>query len=70
TRAETNMAMMYAQGLGVTQNLEKAAFWFRKAAQGGNVIAQFHIGQMYSIGSGVDLDDEKAVFWFRKVAKQ
>ncbi len=32
-RAETNMAMMYAQGLGVSQNLEKAAFWFRKAAR-------------------------------------
>ena len=45
---------MYYNGKGVDQNYEKAAAWFKKAAEHGeHVKAQFHLGQMYYWGEGV-----------------
>ena len=48
----------------------EAARWFRKAAEQGNVIAQFNLGELYFYGWGVDQNDTEAARWYRKAAEQ
>ena len=42
----------------------------QKAAEQGDVDAQFNLGVMYEQGKGVAQDDKQAVAWFRKAAEQ
>ncbi len=51
-------------------NNEKAFEWYKKAAEQGNVDAQFKLGEYYRDGKGVVQDLEKAVEWFTKAAEQ
>ena len=51
--AEYNLAWCYENGKGVEQNLEKAAYWFEKAAIQGDVTAQLYIGNYYFTGCAV-----------------
>ena len=44
--------------------------WFRKAAEQGEIYAQYNLGWMYGTGTGVPQDDDEAVKWFRKAAEQ
>jgi hypothetical protein len=44
--------------------------WFRKAAEQGDVVAQFNLGLMYEHGQGVPQDYVQAVAWYRKAADQ
>ena len=48
----------------------KAAEWYRKSADRGNVNAQFNLGGMYYKGEGVTQDYTKALKWFSKAAEQ
>jgi len=41
---------MYYTGDGVIQDYTQAVFWYRKAAEQGNVLAQFALGVMYETG--------------------
>jgi TPR repeat protein len=61
---------VYEQGRGVTQDDEKAAFWFRKAAEQGDAEAQYTLGYMYANGDGVPRDYQQSLFWFRNAAEQ
>ena len=42
----------------------------QKAAEQGDVDAQFNLGVMYDKGRGVAQDDKQAVAWYRKAAEQ
>ena len=55
---------------GVTQDFEKAAQWFQKAADQEDVCSQFVLRICYMDGIGVTQDFEKAVQWFQKAADQ
>jgi TPR repeat protein len=44
--------------------------WYRKAAEQGDVKAQYNIGQLYRHGCGVERDDGEASVWYRKAADQ
>ena len=68
--AQCELAYMYKQGDGVTQDYGKAAIWYRKAAEQGNAVAQCYLGNMYKFGYGVAKDYEEAVNWYRKAAEQ
>jgi len=58
------------RGLGVSQDLEKAAYWFEKSAEQGFPVPQGNLGNCYATGSGVTQDCEKAAFWYTKAAEQ
>jgi TPR repeat protein len=45
-------------------------FWYRKAAEQGNVRAQSILGHLYDKGEGVPQDDAQSVIWYRKAAEQ
>jgi localization factor PodJL len=58
--AEYEIALRYAEGRGVPQNLKVAAVWFERAAKQGLALAQFRLGGLYEKGIGVKKDVEAA----------
>lgn len=50
--------------------LQRACYWYQKAALQGNAVAQYSLGRCYFNGDGVGEDTSKAVYWFRKAAEQ
>lgn len=68
--AMKRMAQIYEQGLlGETRNETEAAAWYKKAAEAGDVEAQFVIGRMYARGEGVPQIVSSAARWFAKSAE-
>ena len=55
---------MYANGEGVSQDLHEAAKWYRKAAEQGDVDAQYNLGNMFRTGEGVLKDVVTAYTWY------
>jgi len=60
----------YSHGEGVERDLEKAIYWYTKAAEQGNASAQNNLGNSYFKGEGVERDVEKAMYWLTKSAQQ
>lgn len=58
--AINNLARLYADGRGVTQDLPKAIELWSRAAEAGNTTAHFNLGLQYANGSGVSKDMKKA----------
>jgi TPR repeat protein len=55
---------------GPVIDLKKAADFFLRSAEQGQVHAQFEIAECYRLGRGVEKDDKKAVEWYTKAAEQ
>ena len=68
--AQFNLGMMYAKGLGVTQDREEALKWYRKSAERGMKEAQYNLGNSYFYGRGVANDYKEAAKWYLKSAEQ
>ena len=66
--AQTNLGYMYSLGEGVPQDLEKSAFWFRKAAENGSTAAQLTMGALAFHGEGVERSAVEAYAWFSVAA--
>ena len=64
--AESELAFLYYQGLGLPHSLSKAFTWYLKAAEGGNQNAEETVGGMYLKGIGVKKNKKMACFWFAK----
>ena len=58
-----NIGYLYKNGLGVRKDFEEAYFWFKKAADKNNPIAQYNIGNMYCYGEGMEKDFAKGAEW-------
>ncbi len=68
--AQHDLAAIYTAGrAGVTQNFDKAAFWFREAADNKVANASYNLGVLYHQGLGVDRDLDRAIYWYREAAK-
>lgn len=52
------------------RNYTEAVKWWRKAAEQGDIEAQYNLGESYEYGEGVMKDYEEAVKWYLKAAKQ
>ncbi len=59
---------MYDVGVGAPQDLAQAALWYHKAADQGQVAAQFNLGLMYANGRGVPQDLVQAHMWLNLAA--
>lgn len=66
--AAFNYAVCLAEGVGVSRNDERAAFWLKRAAEG-VVSAQYWYGRMLAEGRGVAKDDAEAAAWFARAAE-
>ena len=63
-RAQYNLGLLYASGLGVTHDYQAALKWHRMAAKQGHAGAQNELAQMYSKGQGVQQDYIRAHMWY------
>ncbi len=68
-RAQSDLAQMYMDGRGVTQDYAEAMKWYRKAAEQKDGNAQYQLGRMYEEGLGVTKDLAEAKKWYRMAAK-
>lgn len=68
--AQKNLGYMYRYGEGmhngesVPQDYVEAVRWYRLAAKGGYVPAQFNLGEMYYNGEGVPQDYVTSHMWY------
>ena len=68
--AQLQLGELYANGQGVTKDLQKAFKWHRKAAEQGLARAEYQLGLDYSDGEGVKRNVAEAVKWFERAAEQ
>jgi TPR repeat protein len=66
--AQTLLGVLLSRGLGVKQDLDAAADWYRLAGEGGDPEGLYALGQMHLDGRGAAEDSEKAAELFRKAA--
>jgi uncharacterized coiled-coil protein SlyX len=67
--AQHDLAAIYTAGHGgVTQNYERAAYWFRKAAENGIANAAYNLGVLNHQGLGLGQDIEEALYWYDKAS--
>jgi len=67
-RAQYNLGLLHASGLGVGQNYQSALKWHRLAAGQGHAGAQNQLAQMYAKGEGVPQDYVRAHMWYTVAA--
>ena len=65
---QLQLGELYKTGQGVEQDLGQARLWFRRAANGGNVLATHRIGVMTARGDGGAADTREAIGWFERAA--
>ena len=69
--AEYYLGVMSEFGHGVDKDTADAVGWYRKAAEGGSVLAQLKLGLIHDEGlGGVPQDLVEAVRWYRMAAEQ
>lgn len=75
--AQVSVGEQYAKAAGSTQdpdaateNWNKAAEWYIRAAARSYVPAEIHLAECYSYGRGVPRDKVKAAEWYRKAADE
>lgn len=68
--AQYNLGVIYANGLGVSQDYKEAIKWFKMAAEQGYTSAQNNLGVIYENGRGVPKDYTEAMKWYTKAAEQ
>jgi len=67
--AQTGLGYMYANGLGVGENLAEAIKWYRRAAEQNDPEAQVFLGVMYATGDGVRQDLVESHVWLSLAAR-
>lgn len=67
--AQYDLALMYDNGDGITENNAEAVVWYTKAAEQGLSKAQHNLAVMHYSGEGTPVDFSKALLWFRKAAE-
>lgn len=67
--AQHDLATLYALGHGIPHDDERAAFWFRLAADAGIANAQYNLGVLMHHGRGVPQDRAAAFTLFREAAE-
>jgi localization factor PodJL len=67
--AQYEVAVRFAEGRGIPQNLSAAAQWFERAARQGLPQAEFRLGAIYERGIGIKKDRESAQRFYLAAAE-
>jgi TPR repeat protein len=68
--AQSFLAKLYLDGLGLDQSDELAEKWFQRAAEQGDESAIFNIGEMMAEGRAIITPEEKVTQWFFDFGKR
>lgn len=68
--SQLNEGIRYYNGDGQAKDYKQAIYWFTKAADKGNAVAQSTLGYIYHKGEGVPQDHAQAINWYTKAAEQ
>ncbi|MES9831259.1 MAG: SH3 domain-containing protein [Candidatus Thiodiazotropha sp. DIVDIV] len=66
--AAFHLGWLYANGNGLRVNIDKAIYWWKRAAAQGHREAMFALALAYTNGEGVKKDHRQAFEWYRKAA--
>ena len=61
--------IQYSEGDGVSKDSAEALFWYRRAADLGNVAAMIRVGHAYFIGDGTSVNYLESFQWYRRAAE-
>jgi TPR repeat protein len=67
-KAQFNLGLVYARGLGVTPNDNKAIHWLSQAKENNNAKAEMMLGVYYALGRGAGRDEKQAAYWYEAAA--
>lgn len=67
-KQKIKLGAAYLAGRGVSQDYSQAAYWYERAANAGDPLAQNEIGYLYQAGIGVPRDSARAVQWYQRAA--
>jgi TPR repeat protein len=67
-KQEIQLAASYLAGRGVAQDFAQSAYWYERAANAGDPLAQNEIGYFYAAGIGVARDSARAAQWYQRAA--
>jgi len=67
---QNGLGVCYAYGFYVEKDVEKAAYWFQKAARQGLDVAQYNLANCYYQGAGMNKDRKLAFYWYRRADNQ
>ena len=68
--SQFKLAMAYATGDGIVQDLTEASKWYAKAVEANFPDAQYYMGEIYYHGRGVPKDFAQAGEWYSKASAQ
>lgn len=69
-KSQFELGKRYFDGKEEKEDLEKAVYWFKKAAELGYADSQLELGKCYEYGHGVEKDYKQAAYWYKKAADQ
>lgn len=67
--AEFAVAARFADGTGVSQNLDEAMRWYQRSASRGFAQSQYRVATFYERGLGVKSDIARAKIWYQRAAE-
>ena len=67
SKAQFKLGHIYFDG--ILKDLAQAAYWWQRAAETGNLNAQFNLALLYERGWGISKDQTKAMQWFERAAR-
>ena len=59
--AADEIGTMYLTGTEIMPNLSEAFSWYRRGAEAGEAISQYHLGVCYHEGLGTEADEDRAL---------
>ena len=69
-KAQYNLGLLYAQGIGTSKNLRQALYWYKQAAQQKHINAMYNIGYLYQHSKKPVQDYKAAMQWYLKAAQR
>ena len=69
-KADRWIGLLYANGKGVPRDFKKAASWYKKSADKGDITATWLLGELYEKGEGLPQSYEKAFALYQKAAER
>ena len=68
--AQYHLGWLFANGNGMSVDIEQALAWWGEAARQGHADAQFAVGLAYTTGEGMKKDLDEAINWYLAAARQ